>query len=351
MIYGTTASGGANNDSGAIFRLDINGGPATVAYSFPSNSFPAGPVILDGSTIYGMTFRGGTGGSDTIFKLDSTGSGYTSIHTFGGPDGRIPVGALTLVGSTLYGATNQGGTSNFGTIFSVDTDGSNYVAHSFSGPDGSFPVGSLTLGNSMLYGVTSSGVVFRIGLETTSEIEFLYSLSAGSPQGPLVVSGSTIYGMTASGGTGGSGTIFQLNIDGTGFTVLHNFLGGTDDGSLPSGALTLVGSTLYGTTQSGGTFDSGTVFSLNPSSGAADKEFSLLHSFEGGIGDGASPQGSLVYSNGVLYGTTSGGGPTFNGTVFSVVAPIPEPAEWGALLGVGMLALIMLRRRTSLARG
>ncbi len=39
----------------------------------------------------------------------------------------------------------------------------------------------------------------------------------------LILSGNTLYGTTYGGGTNGNGTVFAVNTDGTGFTVLHTF--------------------------------------------------------------------------------------------------------------------------------
>jgi uncharacterized repeat protein (TIGR03803 family) len=54
--------------------------------------------------------------------------------------------------------------------------------------------------------------------------------------------------------------VFQINTDGSGYTVLKNFTG--SEGS-PTGDLTLSGSTLYGTTVSGGSVGAGVVFSIS----------------------------------------------------------------------------------------
>jgi uncharacterized repeat protein (TIGR03803 family) len=56
------------------------------------------------------------------------------------------------------------------------------------------------------------------------------------------------------------GTVFKLNTDGTGYTVLKHFSG--SDGKNPTLGLTLSGTTLYGTTWKGGSFDLGTVFKI-----------------------------------------------------------------------------------------
>ena len=95
-------------------------------------------LTLSGSTLYGMTFQGGSGGAGTIFQINLDGTGLTILHNFtGGPsDGANPLGSLTLSGSTLYGMTFSGGANNDGTIFKVNTDGTGFqLLHSFDGSD------------------------------------------------------------------------------------------------------------------------------------------------------------------------------------------------------------------------
>jgi uncharacterized repeat protein (TIGR03803 family) len=73
-----------------------------------------------------------------------------------------------------------------------------------------------------------------------------------------------LYGAAESGGSSVRGTVFAGNTNGSGFTVLHNFVG--SDGAGPLGQLILSGKTLYGTTYAGGSSPdgafNGTVFSL-----------------------------------------------------------------------------------------
>ena len=87
---------------------------------------------------------------------------------------------------------------------------------------------------------------------------------------------------------------------------------GQPDGGLPYAGLVNVKGTLYGTTSAGGTSNLGTVFSVTP--GGSEK---ILHSFTG-TPDGYMPAASLTYVNGKLYGTTYGGGTPDVGTVFSI---------------------------------
>ncbi len=96
------------------------------------------------------------------------------------------------------------------------------------------------------------------------------------------------------------------------YEVLHRFGRGAD-GSEPEAGLINVNGTLYGTTSHGGSSHEGTVFSIT----TTGKE-KVLHSFGGGSEDGTEPAAALIDVNGTLYGTTSYGGVNDDGTVFSV---------------------------------
>jgi uncharacterized repeat protein (TIGR03803 family) len=79
------------------------------------------------------------------------------------------------------------------------------------------------------------------------------------------LSGGTLYGTTQQGGSSGVGTVFKVNTNGTGYTVLKSFT--VSDGSYPQADLALSGDTLYGTTDGGGNLDNGTVFRIDLSGG------------------------------------------------------------------------------------
>src|SRR5262249_40570503 len=136
-----------------------------------------------------------------------------------------------------------------------------------------------------------------------------------SPDAGLILSGNTLYGTTSRGGSSGWGTVFKLYTDGTGFTTLYTFSGGSD-GVGPTDGLILSGNTLYGGTGDlgiGSTQWPGTLFKLNTDGTG----FTTLYTFEhSGLEYNSAT--ALVLSGGFLYGKTWGGGSSGNGTVFKL---------------------------------
>ncbi|MCX6766874.1 MAG: cadherin domain-containing protein [Candidatus Moranbacteria bacterium] len=265
-------------------------------------------------------------------RFNNSGQTFTLLKSIGSSNyGASPVSSPTLSadGNTLYGMTEGGGSASLGIIYSIGLDGSNFtILHSFTGgtTDGANPYGSLTLsadGNT-LYGMTSNGgsankgVIFSMAT-TGGAMTYLHSFTGGTtdganPRGSLILSGSTLYGMTNIGSSGGSasnkGVIFSIATTGGTMTYLHSFTGGTTDGAIPYGSLTLSagGNTLYGMTSAGSSGGSasnvGVIFSMATTGGT----MTYLHSFTGGTTDGANPRGSLILSGSTLYGMTSSGG-------------------------------------------
>ncbi len=338
VLYGTTLRGGAA-DAGTVFRIGTDGSDFAVLHSFSGStgdgSSPRGALAIGDGVLYGTTSRGGASGFGTVFRIDSDGSDFALLHSFttSGADGSEPEGSLVLDGGVLYGMTPRGGASNAGTVFRIGADGSGFATlHSFSGTasDGANPYGSLTLAGDVLYGMTSDGgpsgdgTVFRIGTGG-SGFALLHSFAGSAiegarPYGSLTLSGQSLYGMTRYGGEWGKGTVFSIHTDGSDFTSLHVFSGGTadrnPDGGEPLGSLALVGGVLYGATSSGGPPGDGTVFTLKTNG----SDFALLHSFGSPVSDGRRPLGSLIPDGGALYGMTSRGGVSDLGAIFRVGA-------------------------------
>ena len=358
-LYGLTSRGGSS-DLGTVFSVNTNGSGFTLLHGFTGGVgdglSPFGAPVLSGAKLYGMTVRGGSSNLGTIFTTNTDGSGYTLLHSFmdSVSDGILPYGSLTLGGAKLYGITNAGGTGGNGTAFSMNTDGTGFaLLHSFIGgaSDGLAGFGSLTFSGTKLYGMTvgggsgSRGTVFSMNLNGTG-FTLLHHFAGGSgdgddPQGSLTLSGTKIYGMTAGGGSFNSGTAFSMNIDGTGFTLLRSFSSNLNDGYSPNGALTLSGTKLYGMTSSGGPSSGGVAFSMNTNGTG----FAVMHNFNGLPGDGYVPLGTLTLSadGASLYGMTPYGGTANQGTIFSLPIGVPEPASAG-LLALGALLFSTARR-------
>jgi uncharacterized repeat protein (TIGR03803 family) len=356
-LYGTTFYGGAGSGGGlyygTVFSMNTDGSAYTLLHSFIGGAndgmFPLCALCSDDSKLYGTTSYGGTALWGTVFSINSNGSGFTILHNFTGPpDGLRPVGGLISDGNKLYGTTisggaGSGGGSYFGTVFSLNKDGTGYaVLHNFIGGvnDGHSPIINLLLEGTTLYGITVEGgsgpapqglgIVFSMqsnGAGFTILRSFAGSPTDGSsPSGTLVSDGTRLYGTTWNGGTGWTGglydgTIFSMNLDGSAYTILHNFVSGPYDGSLPVGGLTLERSALYGTARRGGASDDGVIFSINTDG----SDFTILHHFSGLPGDGRTPRGTLISDGILLYGTSLLGGSSDYGTVFSQALPTPVP--------------------------
>lgn len=114
-------------------------------------------------------------------------------------------------------------------------------------------------------------------------------------------------------------------------TVLHSFLGAPSDGAGPfAGLIADKEGALYGTTFYGGTA-SGTVFKLTPpAKGQTGWTETVLYNFcsQPNCSDGAAPYAGLIADEeGALYGTTGNGGINF-GTVFKLTPPANGQTTW-----------------------
>lgn len=280
-LIGMTSAGGTSND-GTVFQIGTTGGNFGLLHSFTGAATDGGTslgsLIQSGSTLFGTTNQGGTANMGTVFTINTDASGFGVIHSFTGSpgDGSGPgFSALAKSGAALYGTTPAGGAHDFGTLFKQNTDGTGYaLVNSFNAASGGAwdPVGTLAVSGSILYGMTrqgggGAGTIFKENTDGTgfTTMHTFLGTPAGdgaNPLGSLLIAGSEMYGMTPGGGTAGLGTVFEMGLDGTGYTVLHSFMGGTADGSMPQGDLTIVDSTLYGMTVQGGTNNDGVIFGI-----------------------------------------------------------------------------------------
>lgn len=277
VFYGTTESGGFNND-GTIYTIDADGYESTIYEFYPSSdgANPYDGLLLVNGMLYGTTYGGGAYGGGTVFAVNPSGGYPTVLYSFGAAsgDGANPMASLIYHNGTFYGTTYNGGADNEGTVFSLTTSGTERVLHSFG----------------------SSG-------------------DGENPRGALVFFRRFFYGTTVNGGTSGYGTVYAMRPSGR-ETVLHSF-SGPPDGVAPYDRLTAFRGALYGTTYDGGNGGCGsangcgTIFNITPSGSE-----SVLHSFTSNP-DGAHPWAGLVVGKGGLYGAATLGGKGV-GTIFRI---------------------------------
>lgn len=361
-LVGCTLAG-AGTGEGAAFRLGIDGESFESLTSFIgaiNGAHPQGDLLASGGMIIGASSGGGANGTGAIFELAADGTATRlhsfapiSEHTGSNNGGAVPSGPLASDGNTIYGAASAGGTFANGTLFSVSTGGAGFtVLHEFSdldprhgtNSDGVFPAGAVLI-NGRLFGIASAGghggagTIFSMN-PNGSDFQTLHHFSpldsetatnadGAFPCGRIAERNGVIYGTTLCGGSGGNGTVFSIDTDGTDFLTLYQFsatdplAGANADGARPSAGLSISGNVLYGTTSAGGSGATGTVFALDP----FVPDIRTFHQFEptaaGGTNSyGAHPAAPPLRVGSALYGTTFAGGPGGTGTVYRVPIPL-----------------------------
>ena len=121
-LYGMTQEGGPNGQTGhgvqAEHRWQRLHQSALFRRRRGRRGTPQGSLTLANGWLYGMTSVGGASNKGTVFRVSTDGRSYTNFHSFAGGanDGATPYGSLMLSGSTLYGMTYYGGTNNYGVV-------------------------------------------------------------------------------------------------------------------------------------------------------------------------------------------------------------------------------------------
>ena len=118
------------------------------------------------------------------------GANFTTLWSFtNGSDGAYPMAGL-IQGSDgrLYGEAPNGGANGNGALFAINTDGSDF----------------------------------------TTLWSFTNAINGAAPQGKLIQGADgRLYGAATFGGVHNDGTLFAINTDGSGFTLLWSFAGGS----------------------------------------------------------------------------------------------------------------------------
>lgn len=312
------------------------------------------PIIASDGNLYGVGNAGGANGFGGVYRYRLSGPNageYRVIHSFSFDQGCNPLaGVIEGSDGDLYGTTSAcGAASNRGSVFRLSKAGVLTVLKNFSTPataaDGQLPQAALVQGaDGAYYGTTSQagtdpnggGTVFRVtsagSFTTLHAFAGDSGLEGGRPQGALALgSDGNLYGTTTAGGQPDPGrgrvalgTVFRITPAG-GFTSLYTFLSDpfspgftpTVTGSNPIAGLTRGGDgNFYGITSGGGALNTdpvgcrGSVFRVTPAGAVT-----TLYCFRTHFLDGIDPAATLTLGgDGLLYGTTTGGGAVPAGT-------------------------------------
>ncbi|MBN1305571.1 MAG: hypothetical protein JXA13_14125 [Anaerolineales bacterium] len=283
-LYGSTLYGGPHGELGGVLyevKTDGSGFRVLRALGGPGDGYgPSTSPILYENSLYGLT-RWGDRSTGTIYRYDLLQGVYRQLYCFGADDGYEPLGALTPGGdSFLYGLAWHGGLHDLGVIFRLKTDGSEFeLLHHFTGGDqGKFPYDTLAFdGEHTLYGTTLGaygddpsdlGTIFTYDL-SGNRYTVLHKFAGGSrdsgkPNGSVVLSadGRRLYGSTHGDQVWGGkeyGCLYQMNIDGSEFDMLHEFKGKLW-GDTPMRTPLLIGDQLVGMTAYGGKYNYGCIY-------------------------------------------------------------------------------------------
>jgi uncharacterized repeat protein (TIGR03803 family) len=330
-LYTTTSLGGANR-GGAAFNMTTSGS-LTKLFDF-TNQGPLGGLTLgfDGN-FYGTTSGGGTSNAGTVFKLTPAGQLTTLWNFTSFNDGANPPWApLQGQDGNLYGATPDNRNGDYGLIYKITSKGVFTVRGDFAATNGNSPNLPVQGMDGNFYGTTRFGGINGAGCTTigcgvvykmasSGKITVLHNFAGYPNDGSLPVgvlvqaNDGTLYGTAYQGGANNQGIVFKITTKGT-YTLLYSFndVAGSD-GIHPWTGLALgTDGNLYGTSQ-GGKHNAGALFKITP----AGTE-SVLYNFcsVSGCADGFFPQTPILqHTNGKFYGSVeSGGAGGLNGGVF-----------------------------------
>ena len=380
-LFGTTSGGGASQE-GTVFEItDTATGYATTPTTLASfdgtdGADPSGSLIVDADgDLFGTTLNGGAYGGGTVFEIVKTSSGDSAPVTLfsfgtaaaGYPGGNHPLGGLFIDASgNLFGTTaGVSARSSFlnpvntdvGDVFEIAKTATGYASTpttlvAFTGtvttvtgavvinaPNGADPQGSLIAdANGDLFGTTQEaganaavagvpgrtyGTVFEImntasGFSNTPNTLINFNGQNGNgPEGGLITDANgDLFGVTGVS----SGTVFEIVKTANGYastpTTLASF-------SVPVHGLTIdANGDLFGTTLGGNingvvVGNDGTVFEIAKTATGYASTPTTLVTFAGT--NGSEPYAGLIAdANGNLFGTTSLGGATNQGTVFEI---------------------------------
>ncbi|MGA7079527.1 MAG: choice-of-anchor tandem repeat GloVer-containing protein [Terriglobales bacterium] len=341
-LYGVTAAGGAEFDSGVFFKISTSGNEKLICSFYDPGACRDAQApsanLVEGTNgdFYGVALDG------EIIRLTTKGKLkvlYTNANA-------VPRASLILASNgDFYGTTVNGGANSQGNVFKMTAAGKLTTLYSFCSvyqngacQDGAQPNFALVEGSDgNVYGTTSIGgndgvndgygTIFKITL--AGALTTIYNFPGFTQSSSALIQGAdgNFYGTTADGGSGAygaGGTFFTVTPSGA-LTTLYNFCSQQNctDGEQPANIYLATDGNFYGITWYGGVDNNnqGTIFQFTPSG-----TLTTLHNFDGTDGSGPAGGGTLTQdTNGTLYGTMLQGGISWPcdsivcvGTIFSL---------------------------------
>ena len=346
LLYSTMPEGvGANVGNGSWFGFAGNGLPVIHGLGSGPHGPQSGLTLGVDGNLYGGTLFGGlaNGSYGLLFKISGGGSVIPVYYFTAGADGAHPASApIQGPDGYLYGTTYDGASS--GVVYKVNPAAGTLVwshplpsgtkAPLIIADDGNFygtyPYGGMTI-NGVAPSNDNGGGIFRVtpdgvvtGIYNTNPLSTSSNGGhgdGGQPWGPVMqASDGWLYGTASGYGQFNGGTLYKIALDGSGFTILHNFQ--TADGiDSESGLVEGAGGYLFGLCSRGGTAQgvqvaAGTLFKMDFSG----VNFVTIYNFyrtsgSNGIGSGSAPLSTpMLHTSGRIYGITSHGGTSLWGS-------------------------------------
>jgi uncharacterized repeat protein (TIGR03803 family) len=309
--YGGSISGAVGQGDGTVFEIAKTAGgyaaTPTILVSFngADGLDPTSGLIADAAgDLFGTTGSGGPNDDGVVFEIAKTAGGYATTPTilgaFDGSNGRTPLAGGNII-YPVSGAVPSG-------ALIADAAGDLFGTTAYGGSSS----GDATQGGPVALG---DGTVFEIaktagGYAATPTVLVSFTGANGSEpaNGLIADAAGDLFGTTLFGGANGDGVVFEIVKTAGGYastpTVLASFNGA--DGTGPSGGLIADASgNLYGTTSQGGPNNEGVVFEIAKTAGGYASTPTVLAVFNGQ--NGSYPAGSLIAdAAGDLFDTSAG---------------------------------------------
>jgi uncharacterized repeat protein (TIGR03803 family) len=272
LFYGS-ALYGYSGTQGVIFSVSPSGSEQVLANLGDSTGPSIVPPLqaTDGN-FYGET--GGTGGTSVgaIYRLTRAGK-FTTLYTFNGSLGSYPEGKLVEgPNNILYGIADGGGTNDCGTIFEFTLSGEPVTTYNFVCVTANNPAAGLLLANDgNFYGTTDEGGTYNLGViyrfDQQGVLTVLYNFGETANDGfthvaLIQATDGNLYGTTGNGGAYKNGTIFQITLQGT-YTRVYDFPGNGGPQYTYTGLMQHTNGLIYSESGGGGSGGTGTIYSLN----------------------------------------------------------------------------------------